>query len=346
MELVEHQQGRGRLVADDVLIGMLIVSNSLVLKFELKQVALTSSWWHYLQEGWNKIDVAGIVALYVASAAHFIGAPFVASQVGGVGVFLNAISGLKLLQHSPSTSTLIKVIIMTVNDEMVQGFLKVLAVLTAGFAGASAVSMPTNEAFFTANGTVFPGILTTTMAVVGDFDVDQYALGVPTLMFIIFLYLVIIVMFNVLIAIVSDLYADAKETADVEEYLRRAEAIIDEEKLMVAAGDTELHSKACFPEFLEVLRVEREISGGQQAMVSQVQERVTQLSAKVDENIEEQTKHNAKVVKMADDMAELKALVAQLVKQTKPAATATRVQFAVKQVMAHNRAKQRSPLGQ
>ena len=57
------------------------------------------------------------------------------------------------------------------------------------------------------------------------------------MMFILFLYIVIIVMFNVLIAIVSDLYNDVKLTQDVEVDTRRAEAIINAEAHMVGSAE-------------------------------------------------------------------------------------------------------------
>ena len=112
---------------------------------------------------------------------------------------------------------------------------------------------------------------------------------------------------------------------------------------MSMAGSTELRNPAYFPEFLEVLRVEIGSEKVEQVKVRQVQEDVAKLSAKVDENMAEQTAHNGKI---ADDVAELKALMVQLLGQgTAPAAKSASSSFqsSVAQVMTQNRhAKQLS----
>ena len=115
-----------------------------------------------------------------------------------------------------------------------------MAVLIWGFAALFAVSMPTNAAFFTSNSTVFstdlpaaahglilPGLLTTFMAMAGGFGVSLYE-HVALLTFLVFLFLVIIVMFNVLIAIVAEIYVDLMATAEVGVRGREAQVIIDE----------------------------------------------------------------------------------------------------------------------
>jgi hypothetical protein len=327
-------------------------------KLDTKDATCWTALTEHLSSGWNLCDLAGIVALYVASAGHFTGNEVLLQQVGAIGVLLNAFSFLKLAQPlDVSMGTLIEVLTRTGSSSEVLGFGGVLLVLIWGFGAAFSVSMPSNAAFYTTNRTVLPGLLTTTMAMVGDFDVDQYEFGAPFLMFILFLYIVIIVMFNVLIAIVSDLYADVKMTEDVEVDMRRAEAIINAEARMSMAGSTELRNPAYFPEFLEVLRVEIGSEKVEQVKVRQVQEDVAKLSAKVDENMAklsakvdenmaEQAEHNGKMAQMADDVAELKALMVQLLGQgTAPAAKSASSSFqsSVAQVMTQNRrAKQLS----
>ena len=51
-------------------------------------------------------------------------------------------------------------------------------------------------------------------------------------MFFVFQLIMIIVMFNVLIAIVSDVYNDVKETAEVEVRKLRAKMIIETQSVM------------------------------------------------------------------------------------------------------------------
>ena len=132
-----------------------------------------------------------------------------------------------------------------------------------------------------------------------------------------------------------------KDTEDVEVDRRRAEAIVSAEARMSSA---EQENGAYFPEFLEVLRVEVEDESVQLVKVSQVQDDVAKLSAKVDRQSEKMEDLAGKV---ASDMAELKALMAQLVQQGKATPTGS-VGFSsvAGQVLAQNRAKQRSMLAQ
>jgi capsule polysaccharide export protein KpsE/RkpR len=143
---------------------------------------------------------------------------------------------------------------------------------------------------------------------------------------------------------VSELYIEVKDTEDVEVDRRRAEAIVSAEARM---SSTEQENDAYFPEFpefLEALRVEVEDESVQLVKVSQVQDDVAKLSAKVDRQSEKMEDLAGKV---ASDMAELKALMAQLVQQGKATPTGS-VGFSsvAGQVLAQNRAKQRSMLAQ
>jgi capsule polysaccharide export protein KpsE/RkpR len=140
---------------------------------------------------------------------------------------------------------------------------------------------------------------------------------------------------------VSELYIEVKDTEDVEVDRRRAEAIVSAEARMSSA---EQENDAYFPEFLEALRVEVEDESVQLVKVSQVQDDVAKLSAKVDRQSEKMEDLAGKV---ASDMAELKALMAQLVQQGKATPTGS-VGFSsvAGQVLAQNRAKQRSMLAQ
>lgn len=334
----------------DVLHAVLLLTNSCMLHNEIIEVWLTlveqrrrleikdiSCWTalkEHLSSSWNLCDIAGIVALYVASAAHFSCSALLLQHVGAIGVLLNAFSFLKLAQPlHVSMGTLIEVLIRTGSSSEVLGFGGVLLVLIWGFGAAFSVSMPKNTAFYTKNHTLLPGFLTTTMAMVGDFDVDLYEFGIPCTMFILFLYIVIIVMFNVLIAIVSDLYNDVKETEDVEVDMRRAEAIIRQEAGM---SDAEKLNGDDFPEFLEVLRVESTHESVEHVKVSKVQDDVAKLSTKLEQKLELQTEE---IDKIAGEVAKLTVLMQQFLAQgdSKPKGAPTSLHSVVEQMMAQNR---------
>ena len=95
--------------------------------------------------------------------------------------------------------------------------------------------MPTSNAFFDANSTPFvPGLLTSWFAMLGDFDVDTYSNNLALVMFLLSQFIVLIVMFNVLIAIVGDRYTDVMDDVEVEVRKLRALMIVEEQAMMVS----------------------------------------------------------------------------------------------------------------
>jgi hypothetical protein len=146
------------------------------------------------------------------------------------------------------------------------------------------------------------------MAMTGDSDVDQYQ-HIALATFIFFLFLVNIVMFNVLIAIVSEIYDNTMATALVDVRKRQAEVIIQQEGLMSTA---DLGNADYFPEFLEVL-----VKTKDGKPVGLVKEEVTSetIAGEMTELKASQQKLGAK---MATEISELKSMMAQLIEQTRP----------------------------
>ena len=97
-------------MASDLLVAAVLLSNSLVLKREIRQLC-SSSAREYLSDPWNMSDLSGIAALYVASAAHFTRQPFLVQQVGALGVLLNSASLLQLLRPFDLTGPLIATVL-------------------------------------------------------------------------------------------------------------------------------------------------------------------------------------------------------------------------------------------
>ena len=329
----------------DILQLVLLLTNSMMLCKEWREMfesdatqELATRWLpdtgseelkKYFTDPWNNIDLAGILALYVAILAHFLDADFVLMQVGGLGVLLNAWSVLQLLRPFSSTGPMIKV--MTASTRDVLGFMLVMSVMIWGYSVAFAVSMPKNKAFLPQNATMSEIVasigrpwLTTTMAMVGDFDVDEYE-HVALVMFLSFLFFVIIVNFNVLIAIVSERFNVVMETAEVEVRKLRAELMINDEARM---SDAERSNAEWFPEYLEVLQVDsadpqtgfRQHEDTLSSRLENVAAEEARLAteAKVDATSEKQDLLAADVGQVAADVAQLKALMTQLVEQTKP----------------------------
>ena len=123
----------------DVLQAGLLLSNTLVFVAEMRQLQLAYSEQQrrqdvesscgrvvsaHLDSWWNRCDIAGIAALYVASVAHFARLETVLRQVGAVGVLLNAFSLLQLLRPFEKTGPLIKTVIEILAD--IEGYIYII----------------------------------------------------------------------------------------------------------------------------------------------------------------------------------------------------------------------------
>jgi WD40 repeat protein len=298
----------------DVLQLCLLVTNSIVLYREMRQLHLTPSTKEYLTDAWNLCDLGGIAALYIACGAHFAQSAFVLTQVGSFGVLLNSFSVLQLLTPFEWTGPLIKTVIEIMVD--IRGYLIIIVILLLGFSVSFAVSMPDNEAFY-ANGMAGPlvGLLTTFRATLGSFLMTDYETTVSTVSFLFFLFLNVVVMLNLLIAIMSDSYERVKDGEVVEALKLRAETIIKEEALMSKA---DWANERYFPAYLEVLQakeppelkwsgvsgqisnMDSKVSGKVDDVKEEVNRKVSEVEVKVGQVQAEMSQMSAKVDKVAD----------------------------------------------
>ena len=266
--------------------------------------------------GWNCIDVAGIMALYGAAAAHLTDSESLLQTVGSLGVLLNAFSVLQLLTPFESTGPLIKTVIEILRD--ISGYVIILLVLLWGFSVSFAVAMPKNDAFMDDTAGSLVGLLTSFEAIVGSFHMSDFQNSESTGFFLLYLFGMVVIMLNLLIAIMADSYEKVKESEVVEARKLRAQTIIDEEALM---SDADRQNPAYFPKFLQVLRAtegkEEVWAGLSGKMVSEI----LKVEDKMKENHEamnaEVASVKSDVASVKSDVAELKAMVAQLLEQTR-----------------------------
>ena len=95
-------------------------------------------------------------------------------------------------------------VIAIVLDRDVKGFICVAVVLIIGFSGAFSISMPGSDAFSLAApnriGGPLHGVLTVFQSMLGAFDMGDYVLWEPIALFVVFAFLMIVVMLNLLIS--------------------------------------------------------------------------------------------------------------------------------------------------
>ena len=159
-------------------------------------------------------------------------------------------------------------------------FLIVIVVLLMGFSCAFAVSMPDNAAFDDGTpygmGLLSSGVLTSYLAMLGAFEVSDYTNPESTVFFALFLFLIVVIMLNLLIALMADTFERVMESWVFESRKMRVETIIEEELLM-----DDSHNAAYFPEFLQVLRPVEEAAdewSGVSGQISAVKEEVVRTA--------------------------------------------------------------------
>ena len=124
--------------------------------------------------------------------------------------------------------------------------------LVLEFSVSFAVSMPNNEAFHDGATGPLVGLLTSFQAVLGSFHMSDYDTNAETqTFFVIFLFSMVIVMLNLLIAIMTDTFERVKETEELQSRRLKAETIITETMQMTEDGK---RNKDYFPSYLQVLQ--------------------------------------------------------------------------------------------
>ena len=241
-------------MADFLVLGVLL-TNSLVLRREVNQIWMNSvhsdgccsAVWRHLVNGWNLCDLTGVMAVYCACASYlgFLGDQSTVETIGSIAVLLNAFSILPLLLPFRTTGLLVQTMIGMANDDDIRGYMIVTSVLLYGFSMAFCVSMP--DEFGPAT-----GILSSFEAMIGAFHLSNYNGNAETLtFFLVFSFVMVIVMLNLLIAVMSDVYTDSKDHIQSLLPLQRVQLIVDCEARM---SDADRRNAAYFPEFLQVLR--------------------------------------------------------------------------------------------
>lgn len=182
---------------------------------------------------------------------------------------------------------LIKIITAIISE--LRYFMVIIIVLLVGFSAAFAVSMPDNATFDGGSqsngmGLLTSGVLTSYLAMLGAFDIDNYANGESTIFFAIFLFLILVIMLNLLIALMSDTFERVMESWVLEGRRMRIETVIEQELLI---GDSQ--NAEYFPEFLQVLRPVQETSdewAGVSGQISTSREMVKREVARVEQKVD------------------------------------------------------------
>jgi hypothetical protein len=102
--------------------------------------------------------------------------------------------------------------------------------------------------------------------------------------FVLFLFLIVVIMLNLLIALMADTFERVTESWVFESRKMRVETIIEEELLMNDSDNTD-----CFPAFLQVLRPVEEVAdewAGVSGQVSAVRDEVATVKREVMQKVD------------------------------------------------------------
>ena len=175
--------------------------------------------------------------------------------------------------------------------------------LLTGFSCAFAVSMPDNAAFDDGApygmGLLSSGVLTSYLAMLGAFDASDYTNPESKVFFVAFLFLIVVIMLNLLIALMADTFERVTESWVFESRKMRVETIIEQELLMDDSDNAD-----CFPAFLQVLRPVEDVAdewAGVSGQVSAVRDEVGAVKREVMQKVD------ALAVEMKEMKAEMKA---------------------------------------
>lgn len=205
--------------------------------------------------GWNMLDIAGVAALYTSVSAHTAGLNSVLAYSGALGVLFNFLSILQLLRPYEVTGPVIKMTTTILLNGDIKGFLCVSLLLLVGFSAAFTVCMPESQ-FFGFNGQhggPAYGFLVVFQFMLGTFELDNYTHPVAIMMFVLFAFVMVLVLLNLLIAMMNDCYNDVKQQSLKEVEKLRAETIMSLERRLFKWQRKKMMADLCFAEYLQQL---------------------------------------------------------------------------------------------
>ena len=178
---------------------------------------------------WNAIDCAAPIALLLGAKAHFDGGA--ASGVrtfGAAGVALKWLGFVDYTRCFASTGSLVRMVIVIIKD--IGPFLVLLALCLMASALFFVINDPFGDAFGMGHdlGPMRP-LVSVFLSMLGLVELGAFRTGASVGMLCLFLFLVVVVMLNMLIAIMADSYEKVKENEKVHALHERATMVVDME---------------------------------------------------------------------------------------------------------------------
>jgi hypothetical protein len=207
-------------------------------------------------------------------------------------------------------------------------FLGVCTIAIAGCTCFFAINQPeAGSAFGDFDGVagVLAPLLTVVLAMLGEFEIDNYTKKTAVAMFLLFAFFVVVLMLNLLIAIMGDAYSKVKESELVEGLHARAQLIVEHERLFpwrqtycrylhVAEAVAEDESQATWEGLGgRIKQMRREVMTGQADLEAKLETKLEVSQAKLEAMVDQ---IEAKLGRVEAGQAKVEGLLEKLVAQS------------------------------
>lgn len=215
-----------------------IVFNLMFFKSEIEHV-LGSGFFRYWKNGWNRLQLSAYLMVFLGAAFAFLKTSFDVTLPYGLS---NKIQGLSLVLIWTTTlshlrgfndgtfkfGVLIKTLVMIISD--MKAFIIIMSIVVMGFGSAFVFLLPDvdNDTIrklvidvLTGGGEVAYIIYSS------NENLDTFSFILVNGLFILFAFITIVIMLNMLIAIMGDTYENVTSNYKMEGMLSRAQVVVD-----------------------------------------------------------------------------------------------------------------------
>ncbi|GMH58532.1 hypothetical protein TrST_g1037 [Triparma strigata] len=218
---------------------------------------------------WNFVDFISLGSIVVAYILRFSGVDDWATVCFALALPLSYLNTLYYMQGFEGSGQLVRMILGIIRG--IGSFMLILVVCMIGFAFGFYILYEAGPGEYASAGgsgsgegdvvdgpygmdTPWMAMFSGFLLLLGDFNVEEFNasvnFGTTLLLFVVFMFFINIVMLNLLIAIMGDIFDNIQENANSEFLFARAEIIIEIENML---SPKELENEEWFPIWLQVL---------------------------------------------------------------------------------------------
>ncbi|GMH88768.1 hypothetical protein TrVE_jg422 [Triparma verrucosa] len=239
------------------------------IKVEAFDLISAKSLLSHFSNFWNFLDFISLGSIVVAYTLRFSGVDDWATVCFALALPLSYLNTLYYMQGFEGSGQLVRMISGIIRG--IGSFMLILVVCMIGFAFGFYILYEAGPGEYASAGgsgsgegdvvdgpygmdTPWMALFSGFLLLLGDFNVEEFnasvSFGTTLLLFVVFMFFINIVMLNLLIAIMGDIFDNVQENANSEFLFARAEIIIEIENML---STSDLKNEEWFPIWLQVL---------------------------------------------------------------------------------------------